>query len=96
MQGKYNALPAVLVIVAVVTSVWALARGGGDYDVSWYTVDAGGGTFSTGGGYELGATIGQSDAGPVMSGGDYTLRGGFWPGAAVVPAPAGPTLTAAA
>ena len=53
MQCKYNALPAVLVIVATVTSVWALARGVSSYDVSWYTIDGGGGTFSTGGGYEL-------------------------------------------
>lgn len=50
------------------------------YDVSWYTLDAGG-TFSRGGPYVLGGTIGQADAG-VMSGGGYTVRGGFWMGAA--------------
>ena len=42
--------------------------------------DAGGYTFSAGGAYSLGGTIGQADAG-VMSGGTYTLVGGFWGGA---------------
>ncbi len=53
----------------------ALAQGG--YELSWWTVDGGGQTYSSGGGYELGGTIGQPDAG-VLSGGDYTLAGGFW------------------
>jgi hypothetical protein len=47
------------------------------YDLSWWTVDGGGETFSTGGGYELGGTIGQADAGTLFGGG-YTLGGGFW------------------
>ena len=47
------------------------------YEVSWWTVDGGGYTFSEGGGYTLGGTIGQPDAGEV-SGGGYTLGGGFW------------------
>ena len=52
------------------------------YDLSWWTVDGGGATFSTGGGYALGGTVGQPDAG-VLTGGDYTLGGGFWRGRAV-------------
>ena len=60
----------------------ALAQSGGSYDLTWNTVDAGGYTFSTGGDYSLGGTIGQPDAG-VLSGGDYTLGGGFWGGRAV-------------
>jgi hypothetical protein len=36
----------------------------------------------TGGGYSLGGTIGQADAG-VLTGGGYTLSGGFWAGAAI-------------
>jgi len=47
------------------------------YDISWWTVDGGGTTLSSGGSYGLGGTIGQPDAG-LMSGGDYTLLGGFW------------------
>ena len=57
----------------------------GSYDLSWWTVDGGGATFSTGGSYSLGGTIGQPDAG-TSGGGTYTLAGGFWPGAeGVVP-----------
>lgn len=47
-----------------------------NYDVSWWTIDGGGGT-STGGSYALSGTIGQPEAG-VMNGGSYTLAGGFW------------------
>ncbi len=59
----------------------ALAQSGGDYDLTWFTVDGGGGV-STGGTYALSGSIAQPDAG-AMSGGDYTLAGGFWAGAAV-------------
>jgi len=53
------------------------------YDLSWHTVDGGGATFSAGGSYSLGGTIGQPDAGPApaMTGGTYALVGGFWPAA---------------
>ncbi len=60
-----------------------LAQSGGGFDLTWSTVDSGGYTFSTGGGYSLGGTAGQPDAG-VMEGGVYTLAGGFWPGGAQV------------
>ena len=58
----------------------ALAQSGG-YDLSWFTVDGGGATFSQGGGYSLGGTAGQPDAGE-LAGGSYTLNGGFWYGGA--------------
>jgi hypothetical protein len=54
-----------------------LAQGG--YDLSWWTVDGGGYMYCAGGGYELGGTIGQADAG-VLTGGGYTLGSGFWRG----------------
>ncbi len=54
----------------------------GSYDLSWYTIDGGGATFSAGGSYLLGGTIGQPDAGS-MSGGSYQLNGGFWGGASI-------------
>jgi hypothetical protein len=47
------------------------------YELTWYTSDGGGATFSSGGGYTLGATIGQADAGK-MSSATYSLTGGFW------------------
>jgi hypothetical protein len=58
------------------------------FTMNWYTVDGGGHTFSTGGTFSLGATIGQHDAGTTMSGGSFTLvgGGGFWGG--VIPCPA--------
>lgn len=59
-------------------SSFALAAAG--YDLSWWTVDGGGGT-SSGGSYSLSATTGQPDAGPVLTGGTYHLEGGFWGGA---------------
>lgn len=51
--------------------------------VHWSTVDGGGGTGASSGGYSLSGTLGQHDAGPAqgMSGSGYQLHGGFWPGA---------------
>lgn len=51
---------------------------GGDFDLSWYTIDGGGGSSSTGGDFELSGTAGQSDASNVLAGGDFELTGGFW------------------
>ena len=61
----------------------ALAQSGGGYDLSWWTADGGGQTFSAGGGYSLGGTIGQPDAG-LLSGTGYQLSGGFWSGATIL------------
>ncbi len=69
----------VIALFALLTAV-TVAQSGGGYDLTWNTVDSGGYTFSMGGGYSLGGTIGQTDAG-VLSGGSYTLVGGFWGGA---------------
>jgi hypothetical protein len=52
------------------------ASSGGDFDLVWFTMDAGGGT-STGGNFALSATIGQPDAGEMDSGALH-LQGGFW------------------
>lgn len=68
-------------VLALVVVIGAFAQSGG-YDLSWWTVDGGGATWSEGGGYSLGGTIGQADAG-ALGGGGYTLLGGFWGGAAV-------------
>jgi hypothetical protein len=75
--ATFLALAALFLLSSIV-----LAQSGGGYDLTWNTVDGGGYTFSTGGGYSLGGTIGQPDAGPPLSGGGYTLNGGFWHGAA--------------
>src|SRR5215211_1923788 len=60
-------------------AVGATAQVGGGSDLTWSTTDGGGATFSTGGGYKLGGTIGQPDAGE-QNGGGFTLRSGFWGG----------------
>lgn len=60
-----------------------LAQSGGPYDLSWNTIDGGGMTFSSGGPYTLGGTIGQADAG-ILTGGSYVLQGGFWVGGGIV------------
>ena len=53
------------------------------YDLSWWTVDSGGLVEAGSPGlYSLSGSIGQPDAGLVLTGGGYTLAGGFWGGAA--------------
>jgi len=53
------------------------AQTGGGFDLTWSTIDGGGGA-STGGSFSLAGTSGQPDAGALLSGGSYTLVGGFW------------------
>jgi hypothetical protein len=67
-------------------SAAAFAQSGGGYDVTRSTIDGGGAMFSTGGGYRLGGTIGQPDAG-ALSGGTYALAGGFWSAASAAATP---------
>lgn len=65
-------------MVAGSTVVFALAVGvaTAQLEITRSTVDGGGGR-STGGGFELTGTIGQSDAG-VLTAGGFELTGGFW------------------
>ena len=55
------------------------AQSGGGYDLTWSSVDAGGGMGSAGGAYTLSGSAGQPDAG-WLTGGPYALAGGFWVG----------------
>lgn len=48
------------------------------YNISWHTIDGGGGQ-SSGGQYVLTGTIGQPDA-AYSADAQYELLGGFWPG----------------
>ena len=73
-----------LLVILFLGATTALAQSSGSFDLSWNTVNGGGQTFSTGGPYTLGATVGQADAG-ALSGGGYILEGGFWGGIEVVP-----------
>jgi len=73
-------------LVVSIASI-AVAQIGSGYDLTWNTIDGGGGSAS-GGGYTLDHTLGQPDADTQSSSG-YVLEGGFWSGANanVVPTP---------
>src|SRR5258708_32061491 len=60
------------------------------FDISWYTIDGGGGS-SAGGTFSVTGTIGQPDAGH-MAGGNYTIDGGFLGIFSAVPTPRAPML----
>ena len=66
---------------ATIAALAAAPTLAGGFELDWYTIDGGGGT-SSGGAFTLSGTIGQPDAGVVMSGGNFTLTGGFWAGVA--------------
>lgn len=69
------AAAAILALLAAPTA-WVYAQVGGNFDLSWSTIDGGGGT-STGSTFNLKDTIGQPDAG-AQSGGSFSIEGGFW------------------
>ena len=73
---KHPRVLSAIAMLGVATIAGAFFPLSGGFDLSWRTIDGGGGT-STGGGFELSGTIGQPDAG-VMSGGSFVLAGGFW------------------
>ena len=78
MKRLIFVIPIVQLLVIVSAT---LAQSGSSYDLTWNTIDGGGDT-STGSGYTLVGTIGQSDAGAAMNGNGFTLNGGFWIGGA--------------
>jgi len=84
------ALTLLLIISAAQAAAGTLPAFSTGYDLTWWTVDGGGGSVSdSGDDYTLMSVIGQPDAG-VLEGSGYTLAGGFWgggfwSGGAVVP-----------
>lgn len=75
-----RALAVTLLLAALAASAIAgMAQSGSGYDLSWWSVDAGGGSRDSGGGYTLASTAGQPDAAEA-GGGGYTLSGGFLAG----------------
>ena len=78
MRGKTKVSVAVIVCILrfAVGSTWG--QSGGNFDLSWSTIDGGGGTSSNGD-FVLSGTIGQPDA-DWSNGEEYELLGGFWPG----------------
>ena len=92
---KLNSFPlsftlgAVCAVAALFTAT-SRAQSGGQFDLSWSTIDGGGGT-SSGGRFALSGTIGQPDAG-ALTGGNFKLEGGFWSGITVLQTPGAPIL----
>jgi len=78
--GKLSVSKKCLVLVTAALNFGLLGQSVSfsGYELSWYTIDGGGGT-SSGGQYVLTGTIGQPDA-AYSAGEQYELLGGFWPG----------------
>ena len=86
MKMKDFLTTAALVLAAFTSR----AQSGGPFDLSWSTIDNGGGS-SKGGQFSLSGTIGQPDAG-VLTGGNFKLEGGFWSGITVQQTSGAPIL----
>lgn len=69
-------LPILSLFVVLLTATVIVFAQGNILDLTWYTLDSGGGQ-SSGNDFVLNGTIGQTDAG-LLSGGGFTLYGGFW------------------
>ena len=82
---NFAVLTFVLLIIGASVMAGQFGGEGGGYDLSWNTIDSGGGT-SSGGTFEISGTIGQPDAGVTLTGGTIEMRGGFWSGG-TIPAP---------
>lgn len=81
MKRLATVAAAALVLLLATGSV--AAQTGGPYDLSWWTVDGGGGeSKDLGSGYALMGTAGQPDAW-TMGDNDYSLAGGFWSNALI-------------
>jgi hypothetical protein len=74
IKHKYVIWVVMFVCSALVSAPFA--QSDGPYELSWYTIDGGGGQ-SSGGPYTLTGTIGQPDA-AYSVGGPYEVFGGFW------------------
>ena len=76
-------------VARLLAAAWLLAPGllnAQDFQLDWFAVAAGGGE-SSGGDFELSATVGQPDASDT-AGGDFAILGGFWSVVTVVDTPA--------
>ena len=78
MKNKTISFISRLIVSVILFAVLNATVASGQYELSWYTIDGGGGR-SSGGPYTLTGTIGQPDA-AWSSVGNYELLGGFWPG----------------
>ncbi len=77
-RKRITYMPRSTISVLLLFAVLAASTASAQYEISWYTIDGGGGR-SSGGPYTLTGTIGQPDA-AYSAGGNFELLGGFWPG----------------
>jgi len=68
----------ILLTISILNWAYVYAQSGGQYDLSWWTIDAGGVSFAQSGRWSLGSTVGQPDASEYLTGSRFELRGGFW------------------
>ncbi len=78
MKNKTISFISRLIVSIILLAIFNGPAASAQYELSWYTIDGGGGR-STGGDFALTGTIGQPDA-AYSSGGNFELLGGFWPG----------------
>ena len=77
MARSKTGLLALTLLLVTLSVFGPEARDSDEYDLSWYTIDGGGGE-STGGDYILTGTVGQPDSAASSGSGPYWLHGGFW------------------
>jgi uncharacterized repeat protein (TIGR01451 family) len=70
-------VPALALLAVAAVALLATDAAAQPYEVSWWTVDGGGGS-SAAGPYVLTGTAGQPDAGGPFAGSPYGLHSGFW------------------
>ena len=76
MSAKHHHLrSAALLCLAACTAFGGVAD---EYTLDWYTVDGGGDLWGAAGNFTLSGSVGQPDAGVVMTGANFKLTAGFW------------------
>ncbi len=79
---RLAAVGVAVVLSSALVSATAHLKSAETFEITRSTIDGGGVMRSTGGGFELSATIGQHDAGTLtgvtMAGETLELNGGFW------------------
>ena len=66
-------IPVAIIITLLITSAFASVG----YELMWFTIDGGGGTFTSGEDYTLVGSVGQHDTG-IMGDCNISIKGGFW------------------
>jgi hypothetical protein len=71
-----KSIPSSLTCAAACSLAFALSSSAQISAINWLTT--GGGGAGSGGSYSICGTIGQHDAGVMMSGASFSILGGFW------------------